>query len=202
MNPASIYAQVLGSGFADLAPALKRLHGQPIDSEERRFRGVLTVRTGSHPLVRLLLWAGRLPRTQGEAPCDLCLASLNHGERWQRKIGPWKFDTDQCTAFSQSNLRREIRERFGIITLGLHLRVKRGGLCIRSVKTRILGIPLPGRLGIRVMAREKPVNDDSFSCNVRVYLPGLPSFLRYRGRLSENRQESGGVCCLNAKADR
>jgi hypothetical protein len=190
MEVPSIYAQALGPAFANLAPALKRLHG----SQQRRFTGVLTIRTGSHPLVRLSLWLARLPNAPVEAPCHLCLIPSQRGERWQRHIGPWKFITHQRAVFSEGNwpthrgkkpptINGEIRERFGAITLGLHLRVIGKSLCVHSTRTWFLGILLPDWFGIRVVAHEKPVDTDSFYLNVRVYLPGLGALLQYRGTL-------------------
>ena len=179
MEPQSIYAQVLGPDFGGLAPALKRLH----DCQRRHFAGVLTVRSGPHPLARLALWLGRLPKAQVDAPCRLCLISSKRGEWWQREFGRWKFITHQRAAFSEGNPDGEIWERFGAITLGLHLRVKGRGLCVRSGRTWILGVPLPRWLGVKVVAHERAVNDDSFYCNVRVYLPGAGVLLQYRGKL-------------------
>ncbi|HEY6968871.1 MAG TPA: DUF4166 domain-containing protein [Candidatus Angelobacter sp.] len=193
MQVPSIYAQVLGPAFCGLAPALKRLHG----SQPRRFTGILTVRTGSHSLARLSLWLARLPMAQGAVPCCLCLIPSHRGERWQRLIGSSKFITDQRLAVSKWNWHgngprtgwkqpannAEIREQFGPITLLLHLRVKGQSLWVRSIRTWILGIPLPGWLGIKVLAHERPLSNDSFNCNIRVYLPGLRPLLRYTGRL-------------------
>lgn len=186
MEIPSIYAQVLGPAFTNLAPALKQLHR----SDQRQFSGVLTVRTGSHPLARLSLWLSRLPRAQVEAPCDLCLVPTRRGELWQRDIGKWNLVTHQRCASREERLNGGIRERFGAITLALHLRVKSRSLHIRSIKTRILGIPLPGWLGIAVVAHESQIDENSFYCNVRVYLPGLRPLLRYRGKLSKPWQGS------------
>lgn len=183
MGAKSIYAQALGPAFADLAPALKRLHSHHGSSQQRRSSGVLAVRTGSHLLARVSLWLARLPRAQVDAPCRLCLVPSHRGERWLRDIGPWKFKTHQRMTFTKENSTGEIRERFGPITLSLDLRVKGQSLRVRSVETRILGIRLPGWLGIKVVAHESPVDQESFYCNVRVYLPGLRALIRYRGAL-------------------
>jgi hypothetical protein len=191
MDALSMYAQVLGPTFTDLAPALKRLHG----SEHRRFTGILTVQTGAHPLARLSLWLARLPRAQGDAPCRLCLLPSKSGELWQRYLGPWKFITHQSLAGNPGTheSKNEIRERFGAITLRLRLRIKGQGLSIRSVETRILGIPVPRSFGIRVVAYEKPAGNNSFYCNVRVYMPGLGMLLQYRGTLSQSQQKTAYV---------
>src|SRR5215471_6923092 len=180
----SMYAQVLGPAFTNLAPALKLLHS----SQQRRFTGVLTVRTGAHPLSRIALWLARLPNAHVDALCHLCLLPCERGELWQRSIGPWKFITRQRLAGSSDAHagRKEIRERFGAVTLRLSLRTKGETLSIRSVGTRILGIPLPRSLAIRVVAYERPVDKGSFACNVRVYLPGSVALLEYRGTLSRS----------------
>jgi hypothetical protein len=184
MQTSSLYGQVLGPAFNHLAPALRRLHG----CEQRSFSGTLAVRTGAHPLARLSLRLARLPNAHVDALCHLCLLPSRRGERWQRYIGPWKFITHQRLA---GNHRRhegekEIWERFGAITLRLRLRMKGQSLCIRSVGTRILGIPVPRSFGIRVVAYEEPIDNHSFYCNVRAYLPGVGTLLQYRGALSQS----------------
>lgn len=191
-----MYAQILGPAFGQLAPVLKRLHG----SEQRCFAGVLTVRTGAHPLARMSLWLAVLPRADVNAPCHLCLLPSKCGERWQRYIRPWKFITHQRLTETHEG-KKEIRERFGAITLRLSLRIKEESLCIRSARTRILGIPVPRPCGIRLVAYETPVDKDSFACNVRMYLPGLVALLRYRGKLSQSDScEVLCPCCVGRAA--
>jgi hypothetical protein len=116
------------------------------------------------------------------------LLPSKRGEHWQRYIGRWKFITHQRLAGNSGRHegKKEIRERFGAITLRLSLRMKGESLCIRSVGTRIFCIPVPRSLGIRVVAYETPVDNGSFACNVRVYLPGLVALLQYRGTLSQS----------------
>jgi hypothetical protein len=189
METLSLYGQVLGPAFANLAPALRRLHGP----EQRSFSGMLAVRTGANPLARLSLWLARLPNARIDALCHLCLLPSQHGEHWQRLIGPWKFITHQRMAGNCARRKKEIRERFGAITLRLRLRIKGESLCIRSVSTKILGAPLPRSWGIRVVAIEKPVDRDSFYCNVRVYLPGAGGLLRYRGTLRQGDPRLGNL---------
>jgi len=183
MQTSSLYAQVLGPAFANLAPALSRLHG----GEQRSFSGTLAVRTGAHPLARLSLRLARLPNAHVDALCHLCLLPSRRGEHWQRYIGPWKFITHQRMVGNRGRHegKKEIRERFGAMTLRLRLRTKGQSLCIRSVGTRVLGIPLPRSFGIRVVAIEKPIDTHSFYCNVRVYMPGFGPLLWYRGTLSQ-----------------
>jgi hypothetical protein len=187
MNTSSIYEQTLGSSFTALAPVLKHLHG----SGMRRLSGNFSLSAGPHPLVRPLLWLAGLPGTQATAACALCLVPHEKGEYWRRYFGRWKFITRQRVALSSpANARtqgtsngREILERFGPFTVHLRLRVKRQGLWVRSSSTSLFGIALPASLGIGVVACERPIDEDSFYCDIQIRLPWLGRLLRYRGAL-------------------
>lgn len=179
----SIYAQALGSGFASLAPVLKRLHGS---SECRKLSGVLQIRIGRHPLAGLLLWLCRLPRVQAATPTRLQVVPSRDGERWLRHFGRWKLFTHQRNGlFDAANgSTAEILERFGPVTLGLQLCIKEQGLIVRSTGTRLFGMMLPRWLSIGVAAHEQPVDENSFCCDVRLSMPCLGRLLRYSGKLS------------------
>jgi hypothetical protein len=187
MSASSIYAQTLGPSFTALAPVLRRLHGSGI----RRLNGELCVSAGSHPLARPVLWLSGLPCTQTTAACELCLAPHKQGEWWRRYFGRWAFITRQRAAGSNpasdggqgTGAGREILERFGPFTVHLRLRVKGKSLWVRSSATSLFGITVPPSLGIKVVACERPIDEDSFYCDIQIRLPWLGRLLRYQGTL-------------------
>lgn len=188
MKTTSIYAQALGLDFAALAPVLKRMHG----TEQRQLSGLLRIRTGKHPLVGLLLWLSRLPRAQAAVPTQLWMVPCKQGERWLRYFGRWKFFTYQRNWFSGATMhegastmsRVDVLERFGPITLHLRPCVKGQSLSIRSTATFLFGMKLPQRLGIRVVAHERPIDESTLYCDIQLFLPCLGKLLQYQGRLS------------------
>src|SRR5258708_26833816 len=187
MTASSIYEQTLGLAFSALAPVLQRLHGSGI----RRLSGDLCLRAGSHPLARPLLWMAGLPCTQATAACELCLVPHKQGECWRRYFGRWKFITRQRAACSNpasdggqgTGAGREILERFGPFTVHLRLRVKGQSLWVRSSATSLFGIAVPASLGIKVMACERSIDENSFYCDIQIRLPWLGRLLRYQGML-------------------
>jgi hypothetical protein len=187
MKTLSIYEQTLGPSFTALAPVLKRLHGSGI----RRWSGDLRLRAGPHPLVRPLLWLAGLPGTQTTAACELCVISHKQGECWRRYFGRWKFITRQRAVVSSlaragapgTGNSGEILERFGPFTVHLRLKVKGQSLWVRSSATSLFGISVPASLGIKVVACERPIDENSFYCDIQIRLPGLGRLLRYRGTL-------------------
>jgi hypothetical protein len=187
MKALSIYAQTLGPSFTALAPVLKRLHGPGL----RRLSGDLRLRAGSHPLARSLLWLAGLPGTQATAACELCLVPHRQCECWQRYFGRWKFITRQRAAISNllnagalgTGADGEILERFGPLTVHLCLRVKGQSLWVRSSSTSLFGVGIPASLGIKVVACERPIDEESFYCDIQIRLPWLGRLLRYRGTL-------------------
>lgn len=188
MNTTSIYAQALGSGFTALAPVLKRLHG----TEQRRLAGILQIRTAKHPLAGFLLWLCRLPRVQAASPTQLWVVPCKDGERWLRYFGHRQFFTFQRNQGSNAarsegapaTSRAELLERFGPITLHLRLCVKGQSLTVRSRATRLFGMKLPQWLGIRVVAHERPIDESTLYCDIRLFLPWLGGLLQYKGTLS------------------
>jgi hypothetical protein len=146
-------------------------------------QGTLRVRVGSHPLARVFLWLGGLPRAQDSAAaCDLRLIFDQDEKReiWDRRIG-----RHRITSIQRAPAPGEIIERFGLLTLHLRLRVKNGNLWVRSRAARLGGIVLPAGFAIRVVAWERAVDQDSFHVDVRVSSPLIGRLLEYRGRLRQ-----------------
>lgn len=173
-RPPSLYQRSLGSAYDALAPVLKRLHAEG----ERRLYGTLSVRRGSRAIVRALLWLARLPRPQQLVPCDVLLQPHRKGERWKRWIGGREMVSTQ-----EPGRPAVIIERFGPLGIHLATRVRRGSLWQRSCATTFLGVRLPAILGMQVVARETPVDGDSFYCDMRLRSPLFGSMLQYSGTL-------------------
>lgn len=176
--PLSIYAQVLGSDFHQLAPVLLRLHG----NGERDLQGMLKVRVGSHPIVRFLMWLARMPKAnEAGATCEVMITADTKGERWQRQIGEQPMVSRQRV--SGQNL---IVERVGALAITLKTKAVKGNVWQRSCAAAWFGLPLPAILGLQSVACERAIDKNTFYCDVRLRSPLLGCLLHYSGRLQFN----------------
>ncbi|WP_028447794.1 DUF4166 domain-containing protein [Chitinimonas koreensis] len=144
-----LYFRLLGDDFGRLDPLLQRFHSTP----GLAWRGETRVAWGEQPLLRTLLRLGRLPR-EGEAqPVEVVLAEQGGGECWQRNFAGRRMHSHQHADAAG------LVESFGPWSLRLDNQVEAGTLHQISRTTRCLGLPLPARLGLRVLAREWAVGE-------------------------------------------
>lgn len=170
----SLYSRALGPSFHRLAPVLAQLHG----GGEQRLHGMLRVRVGSGPLVRLLMWLARRPQASAASRCCIRIVPMHGSERWQRQMGNLPMASLQNVGGEH-----EIIEHFGPLAIHLHCWVVKGSLWLRSRRTSLFGLTLPALLGLHVVARERPIAAQRLRCDVRVRSPLLGCLLHYCGTL-------------------
>ena len=88
----SLYQRLLGDAWQALPEVLKCVHGADARFAASGHMGVTLGRFIGAGLVR---WALRMPRTEGRVPVELRVRRDGERERWERRIGDWRFPTEQ-----------------------------------------------------------------------------------------------------------
>ncbi len=171
-QPDALYARVMGTRFAALAPAVGAIHGVLRDAGAS---GRAVVTRGSHPLARLVAALLRFPEAGEHA---LHVSFVEHGgvERWTRDFSGRLFS---------SHLSQDgpcIVERFGPLRFRFDLANDGTGLSMLMRGWSFAGLPLPLALAPRSEAREWE-EAGRFRFDVAIALPLIGTVVRYRGWL-------------------
>ena len=172
MQRPSLYEQVLGDSYARLDPILQRFHRQA----KAAGRGAFSVGRPPGYWYSLVGWLLGLPAPGGDVPLRLEVTATSAGETWQRWFG------GQRLATVQRFWRGMLIEAGGPVQLGLEVRVRHGGLTMRSVRAWLLGIPLPARMAPAASAIVLPASG-GWHVRVRLCLPGIGEVTRYEGKV-------------------
>jgi hypothetical protein len=167
----SLYQRLLGPAFEQLDPQLRHFHGAATPIE---VRGHFAVRRGRGMLRNWIADRAGFPREVEGIPVHLRVEPGPGREAWFRSFGGTPLRSVQkadCGLLS---------ERLGAITLYLQPHVVAGSLEIRSVRSALLGFPLPPLLTPFVFARGY---DTAGGMNILVRLELLPLGLlvEYKG---------------------
>lgn len=170
---ASLYEIVLGTQYAQLAPAVQAFH---------RIAGVVSLHgeVETEPpasrLARWLAWCIRTPRMPVRGPIRFTLDATATKETWTRYF-------PRHTMRSTLSLHRgRLMERLGAVRLFFALEVEQGSLRMHLESLRFLGIPCPAWLRPAVVAEETG-HGDHFHFNIRASVPLLGLVAAYRGHL-------------------
>jgi hypothetical protein len=175
----SIYRQVLGVGFDDLPPELRRFHesvGRVKYSGSCRIEGAKSL-TG-----RFVAWMLGLPRSAERAALTFELEASAQAETWQRHFPGKRM---------QSLLRasgNELVERLGPVDLHFELAATGDKLSMLLRRVTFLGMKLPAFLVPRVLA-EETTSPGKLHFNVDVAWPSLGRLVAYQGELNLASQE-------------
>lgn len=174
---AALYARVLGASWADLAEAVRRLHG---GADSARREGTFRIRHGRGLLCRLIARTLGLPASSETARAQLIVEPLVDGERWVRSFDGRLFISTQWEVAPGV-----LGERVGPMEFEFRLRVLNGALVYEQVTAALsagpLRLPLPARLAPRVAARETPAGPTRVQVQVTVSAPGCGQVLSYEG---------------------
>lgn len=91
MTP-SLYQRLLGDAWHALPDVLRRLHGT---DTQVAANGEMDVTLGRFIGAGLVRWALRMPRTEERVPVELRVRREGEREHWDRRIGGWRFLTEQ-----------------------------------------------------------------------------------------------------------
>ncbi|HWV07625.1 DUF4166 domain-containing protein [Ralstonia sp.] len=174
MRAPSLYETVLGTRYAQLAPAVQTFHRM---TGAVTLHGEVETEPPASRLARGLAWCIRTPRTSTRGPIRITLNAAATEETWTRHF-------PHHTMRSTLSLRQgRITERLGAVRLFFGLEAEHGVLQMRLVGLRFLGIPCPAWLRPAVLAEESG-EGDRFHFNVRASMPFLGVVAAYRGYLN------------------
>lgn len=91
MTPA-LYHRLLGDAWHGLPDVLKQVHGT---DAQFAASGAMDVTLGRFIGAGLVRWALRMPRTEGRVAVELHARRESRQEHWERRIGDWRFPTEQ-----------------------------------------------------------------------------------------------------------
>lgn len=168
----TLYKHLLGDEFLQLSPLLQRFHTE----QAQPWQGEAAVHWNTHPLIRLCLKLGGLPREASHQPVTVTVAGDTRHETWHRRFG------SQHMLSKQKLSGQTLYECFGPISLALDNRVQQGALHQSSPRSAFLGLPLPSLLGLKITAREWQ-DDARFNFDVEIGWANL-SLIRYVGWLT------------------
>jgi Domain of unknown function (DUF4166) len=172
----SLYATLLGSSWASLAPSVRRLH-----QGGARARGRFRVRRGAGRLARLAAALLGMPPAGEGVALTLAVEPTPDGERWTRAFGERPLRTLQWRRGAL------LVEAFGLVQCLFRLRADRGALVFEQVGA-LLGVgrfvlPLPRWLAPSVEGRAEPVDDD-VRVDIRIRAPVVGLLVAYDGSVA------------------
>jgi hypothetical protein len=176
MPAPSLYAGVLGSGWAQLPSIVRRMH------EEGRATGRFTIRRGSGPLPALIGWLLRFPSPGEGVSTRLEVQREGDGQRWVRS-----FDGHLLVTAQRAWEGGLLGERLGSVECVFRLRAVDGGIVYEQVKAWLcLGswrLPLPRLLSPRIEAVTAPA-PQGLRVHVKIGAALIGWLLTYEGLVS------------------
>lgn len=174
MQRATVFAEALGAQFETLPEPVQAAHAA---GPELCLRGRAQVAQGAGWWERGLARLFRLPQAGQDIPVRVTKIRGASGEIWQRDFGGHRFrsylDCDQYGA----------RERLGLVTFRLRLKVVPQGLSIEVAGARVGPIPVP-RLLLPVSDSVERAEAGRFQFDIALYAPMSGRLIvRYRGWL-------------------
>jgi hypothetical protein len=170
---ASLYEIVLGTHYAQLAPAVQAFHRL---AGHVTLHGEVETEPPASRSARWLAWCIRTPRTPTRGPIRFALHATPTEETWTRHF-------PRHTMRSTLSLHRgRIMEKLGATRLFFVLEAEAGTLRMHLQGVHFLGIPCPAWLRPAVVAEETG-HGDRLHFNVRASVPLLGVVAAYRGSL-------------------
>jgi hypothetical protein len=172
-----LYPSLLGASWAELSPAVQRLHAGGAVA-----RGTFRVRRGPSRFMRLLATLLGLPAESEQARIALRVERTRRGgERWIRTFPDRVFRSLQ---WRRGDL---LVEAIGLVQCCFRLRADRGMLLLEQERAVFglhnITLPLPRWLAPSAAGRSAP-EGDHVQVDVRVELPLFGLLISYSGRVT------------------
>ncbi len=187
----SLYQRLLGDAWHALPDVLKRVHGS---DAQLTASGEMDVTLGRFIGAGLVRWALRMPRTEGRVPVELRVRRNGLGEEWDRRIGGWRFRTEQ---WAENGL---MAETFGPLLFLASVSSDQKSVSHVSRRMLLCALgrrwPVPRRLSIHTwgVERQSASGPDAMDVDVRIETPFGQLLVAYHGTLlpSPSRGEGQG----------
>lgn len=174
MSALSLLERLLGPRFGELAPALQRFHRL---AGHHELHGVVETDPPDGALGRALAGLLGTPGQASSGPIRFELDAAPGRETWTRHF-PGR------TLVSRMGLADGcLVERMGVATLAFALETQGGGLNLRLVRMRFLGLPCPAWLRPRIDARETGAGE-RLHFRIEARVPLIGRVVGYRGWLA------------------
>lgn len=148
---------------------------------EGRAEGLAEIDRGHGVMARLIAAIAGFPRAGQGVRVQVLFKADAKGELWQRTFAGKRFASYQ---FAGIEPRESIVfERFGLITIALHLVLQNQRLDVIPVRWSVLGIPLPKALMPVGETYEWVDGQNRFNFHVEISHPWFGLVVRYRGFL-------------------
>jgi hypothetical protein len=162
------------------------------------FSGRCNVRRGRNPLARLLARIIGFPAAGDDQPVNVQILVDSDGERWIRTTGNRSFSSVLRAGCGRSEWL--VRERFGLVTVGIALVVDGDKLHYVIRGCSLLGVPLPQTLSPRTTTTESAA-DGVFHFDVEISHRFTGLIVRYQGWLATG-QDGAPVSRLASASQR
>ena len=175
-----LYERLLGDAWHALPDVLKQVHGR---EAQVAASGEIDVTLGRFIGAGLVRWALRMPRTEGRLPVELRVRRDGEREHWDRRIGTWRFRTEQ---WAEDGL---FTERFGQLVFPMAISSDSDSLTHSSSRMLLpllrLRLSVPRWLSIRTWGEERQSasSPNAMDVTVRIETPFGQLLVGYRGTL-------------------
>lgn len=173
-----LYARVLRDDWSALPEPIRAMHDVIGDS---RANGLADVDRGQGLIARIIAAVVGFPPEGRNVAVDVRFTADARGELWQRTFADKSFASYQFA--DADTAERVVFERFGLITIALHLVLDGARLGVVPLRWRLLGIPLPRALMPIGETYEAVDAQGRFTFHVEIAHPWFGLIVRYRGFL-------------------
>ena len=176
----SLYQRLLGDAWHALPDVLKRVHGS---DAQLTASGEMDITVGRFIGAGLVRWALRMPRTEGRMPVELHVRREGEREEWDRRIGGWRFRTEQ---WAEKGL---MAETFGPLLFLASVSSDENSVAHVSHRMLLCALrrrwPMPRRLLIHTwgVERQSASGPDAMDVDVRIETPFGQLLVAYHGTL-------------------
>ncbi len=175
-----LYQRLLGDAWHALPDVLRQVHGT---DAQVAASGAMDVTLGRFIGAGLVRWVLRMPRKEGRVPVELHVRREGDRERWERRIGAWRFPTEQWT---EDGL---LIERYGLLAFPMAVSSDSESLTHWSDRMLLCALgrrcPIPRWLSIRTWGTERRSASvpGAMDVSVRIEAPWGSLLVGYDGTL-------------------